>query len=532
MATVVTRRVAPSGGDFTTLSAAVAAAPTNFVAADEQWIIEVEAFPGGLLDRTVVGSRTADATRYLTIRAAAGHEYDPLTDIGAKLRAKQNFAGALDVTNCPYIRVQNLCIVNTGSTATEAQSDAIRGPGTDNMQLAGLVCRPGKGGQALKIDNAENTIVRDSLLVGGVDGVYPWNFASVTLINVTVAGATGVGFRSGTTNADNVAINCLAIDCGTGFSGNWITSGHNAATDATAPGTNSLQNRTSADVVDAAGGDYRTASASPLATAGDGVNADYIGWAVEATGQAPEEFTVAATANFAATATLASPSAINVAAPLSLGVVPTLSTPTAITLSAPLVASIAATLEAPAAINVSAPLVSAVQALLAAPDAIQVQATSTATALAEFGQDGAFSVVANWQPAVAVALAEPASLALSAPIAVQVVGQLAAPQPIIITAPYIPAVQLTLVADNELSVQALLNAHATVQLQVPDTLAITATYSPVVAAQLSPADNLALMATCTATAWAVLTSDPLPPVMVIDLVGRLNTISLEGRWRD
>ena len=73
--------------------------------------------------------------------------------------------------------------------------------------------------------------------------------------------------------------NCLKLGGGTGYAASLTGSDHNASDDTTAPGANSLQNRTTADLVNFAGGDYRTASGSVLATAGLG--GTFIGFALE-----------------------------------------------------------------------------------------------------------------------------------------------------------------------------------------------------------------------------------------------------------
>jgi hypothetical protein len=76
--------------------------------------------------------------------------------------------------------------------------------------------------------------------------------------------------------------NCLKLGTGTGFVQSVTGSNYNASSDTSAPGANSLQNRTTADVVNFAGGDFRTASGSALSTAGDG--GTFIGAALEAGG--------------------------------------------------------------------------------------------------------------------------------------------------------------------------------------------------------------------------------------------------------
>lgn len=77
--------------------------------------------------------------------------------------------------------------------------------------------------------------------------------------------------------------NCFVFaDAGTGYLISTAGSDYNASDDTSSPGANSLDNRTTADFADYAGGDYRTASGSALATAGEG--GTFIGYELEAAG--------------------------------------------------------------------------------------------------------------------------------------------------------------------------------------------------------------------------------------------------------
>lgn len=96
--------------------------------------------------------------------------------------------------------------------------------------------------------------------------------------NVTVIDGTGsfdvVRFH----NTNVVSIG----GSGTAFVQSVAGSDFNASDDTSSPGANSLDNITTEAVVNYSGNDYRTAQSSPLATAGDGVSKDYIGFAFEA----------------------------------------------------------------------------------------------------------------------------------------------------------------------------------------------------------------------------------------------------------
>ena len=129
------------------------------------------------------------------------------------------------------------------------------------------------------------------------------NFSAGTK-NVLMLGTVHIGMSRALdatrNNAGAIAINCTAIDntgtfayvrfkctncltisnSASGFAAATAGSDYNAASGNSAPGPNSLQNRTTADLVDYAGGDYRTAASSVLSTAGE--DGTFIGFGVEA----------------------------------------------------------------------------------------------------------------------------------------------------------------------------------------------------------------------------------------------------------
>ena len=123
--------------------------------------------------------------------------------------------------------------------------------------------------------NLERIVVEGS----GGWGIRLRNNATGTLDHWTLVDvcSNGSGFRDGVVASGSSATitNALVILASTAsgsaesFSGTFnASSDYNAGDDTTAPGVNSLDNRTTADLVNYAGGDFRTASASPLATAG------------------------------------------------------------------------------------------------------------------------------------------------------------------------------------------------------------------------------------------------------------------------
>lgn len=135
----------------------------------------------------------------------------------------------------------------------------------------------------------------------GGRGVWLRNGATGTLDHWTIVGAcaNGSGFRDGVvgSSATTVITNALVLLSPTAsasasaFDGTFsASSDFNAGDDTSAPGSNSLDNRTTADLADFAGGDFRTASASALATAGTGPT-PFIGAYLESGGGAALDIT-------------------------------------------------------------------------------------------------------------------------------------------------------------------------------------------------------------------------------------------------
>ena len=139
--------------------------------------------------------------------------------------------------------------------------------------------------------NLERVVVEGA----GGRGVWLRNLCTGTIDHLTIvdAGANGSAFRYGleNDNAANVVTNILVLmhasATAVGFNGTFPAGADfNAGSNGSAPGANSLDNRTTADLVNYAGGDLRTASGSALATAGSG--GGFIGAFLESGGAAIE----------------------------------------------------------------------------------------------------------------------------------------------------------------------------------------------------------------------------------------------------
>ena len=287
MATEIVKLVAPTGGDYTLLSTAIAAIPTDLVAADENWLIEIETFSGGLADGVTVPAITCDATRHITIRALTGHEYVAETGVGAYIVGAQNFGGIIKSTaGTDFLLVEDLGAVNTGTNSPRAWQ-LENGNDVKLHRLYGEAVSDLTPAQAVfRIATAVDVEILNCLAFGEKYGFQTANGVSGVITNCTAIDPDTSGYNRGNSNNTVVHTNCLHIGGGT-----WGTSGanpflgdYNATDDTTVPvGANSLANRSTGDLVNYAGGDYRTAEGSALATAGDATKQVYIGYAVEPT---------------------------------------------------------------------------------------------------------------------------------------------------------------------------------------------------------------------------------------------------------
>lgn len=276
MPTVVTLTVKPSGGNYTSLNTALAAIPSNIVTTDEQYDVVCDTFSGGLAEQVTVPTITQDATRYVHIKADTGHEYNPVDDSGFFLTASVGFSATV-VNSQNFTRFSNIGAKNTRTATNGRGFDNF---GTDNV-ITGVYSTTASTSGAIVffLNNATNLDISYCLAVNGTTGFDFGNNFTRTADHLTSVDASAVGFDTGT--ADTTITNSLTIGSTDPYLGTFnASSDYNAGDSTDAPGSNSLDNRTTADFADYAGGDYRTASGSALANAGSG--GTYIGYALEA----------------------------------------------------------------------------------------------------------------------------------------------------------------------------------------------------------------------------------------------------------
>tara|TARA_R110002051_G_scaffold324424_2_gene421606 strand:+ start:10153 stop:11616 length:1464 start_codon:yes stop_codon:yes gene_type:complete len=275
MPTIVNITVAPSGGDYTSLNTALASIPTSIVATDEQYNISCETFTGGLAESVTIPSITQDATRHVHIQAAVGHEYNHVDDSGFYITASVSFSATL-VNSVNFTRFSNIGIKNTRTLSN--------GRGFDNFGNDCVITNvyaetlSTTGAIVYYLNNANNLDISYCIANKGTTGFDFGNYSTKTADHLTAVNQISVGFDTGTANT--TLTNSLTIGASDPYLGTFnVASDYNACDSTDAPGANSLQNRTSADFKDFAGGDYRTSQSSILATSG--LAGDFIGFALE-----------------------------------------------------------------------------------------------------------------------------------------------------------------------------------------------------------------------------------------------------------
>lgn len=268
---MATSTIASSGGDYTSMSAWEAAKAGDLVTATEGETAEFETFGSGLTDDDAFTGWTTNDTYFITLRAASGSEPDFSS-------AKQGFyfngtANAIvrPVTGADHFLIEDIEVdhADTGSTFYSSVNG-----GGQTATLRRCVIRNASGDACPFAASGDDIELHQSLIVDpGDDGVVTASVCNqVTVVN---AGNRGIVCDTGSAVTECFAIGSTNDD----WDDQGGTHDYNAGGDATAPGTTTYDSRTTADFADNAGGDFRTASGSTLATGG--ASSDFIGCALE-----------------------------------------------------------------------------------------------------------------------------------------------------------------------------------------------------------------------------------------------------------
>jgi len=154
MVTVITRTIdAAGGGNYTTFTAAEAAAPTlgtssDLVANDEAIVFEVEA--GTYAESLSFNSfLTSDATRNVTYKAAAGSEHGGVRGAGVNIEDSSTAYGSVVEIRDSFLVLEGLCVQATnGSSGSHTACDlAFNGADLEGIQLRNMILASGSARQ-------------------------------------------------------------------------------------------------------------------------------------------------------------------------------------------------------------------------------------------------------------------------------------------------------------------------------------------------------------------------------------------------
>lgn len=248
MPTTVTRTVAASGGDHTSLQDAWNFFKLNhpdFVADDIVGVIECEAFEdttAAFIDDAV----TVDATHFLTIRAAAGAEAEtPFNGTHYVLKT----TGTCLTVQQPFTRVERIQVfVDEGGSngagieygANQLRFEGILITGQDNANVRRGFLKAGP------FDQSWNVFFRNCIVHGLGSNSTPYRIANASNVyyyNCTAVGPGSLGFSVlSDFETDIFTTNCLSQDFDTDFSPNINGGDFNISSDASAVGANSQTN--------------------------------------------------------------------------------------------------------------------------------------------------------------------------------------------------------------------------------------------------------------------------------------------------
>ena len=278
MATVVTRTLKPSGGDYTSLSAWEAGEQRDLVTANE--IARLECYKGDYssvggginyiveLDTVTVDGWVTGPNNYIEIVVPSTERHD-----GKPFDSSSNYSGfavrfpnnwdSLDLSD-HFIDVYGLIVDKANSSGGQSSGSAIVcGSGdtgyTDSTRVhildSCIALNAGSSGIALSSAQRYLVVIVNCVASGCVNGFYAYNYKISRFYNCTSVGNTAYAFRI--ENAPSTVLrNCLGANSGT--SDFYVVAGdvdYCASSDASALGANSYTNQTFS-FVDAANKDF------------------------------------------------------------------------------------------------------------------------------------------------------------------------------------------------------------------------------------------------------------------------------------
>ena len=220
----------------------------------------------GSLNDSVVVNNTANATNFITVRAADGQGHGGDPDAGFMMYTSSNYNFRPMRIDSDYTVVEGIRVNHPG------RGSSIYMP-TDGFQAIRNCIITQSGGTAVAYalrNEANNTTVENCVVIGGGAG-YPGGSAKVqTVKNVTVINSTsseGFRIRGGASSVQNVVAYGTVSGVDLDISGP-STDTNNASGDTSAIGTGAVTGVVEGDFVDFTNGDYTPASDGKLAGAG------------------------------------------------------------------------------------------------------------------------------------------------------------------------------------------------------------------------------------------------------------------------
>lgn len=268
------KTVKASGGDYTTLQAAINACPANITAAgtNETWEIELYA-SAGQQDPVTISGKTTDATHYIRIYAPTSERHNGVPGAGTKARIVSDFfSDAVAITSACNVKIHFIEFV----CGTNPQG-AVRFNAAAAMDVEIKGCLVGSGAwvyPAFSVYSATSgkMVVANSIGAFGSQGdffnaasgtgytCYLYNNTAYSTLTSSFGGI--IGRSAGTVVCKN---NVVRVGSGTYscYSGT-MSGNNNISSDGTAPGTTATINSTPT-FVNAAGNNFHIASGDTVA---------------------------------------------------------------------------------------------------------------------------------------------------------------------------------------------------------------------------------------------------------------------------
>ena len=262
---VITRTLKAEGGNYTLLSTWESTEQTNLVSANDTHVLECDAFTLSN-NQAYIAGWTTNATYFVTIKAAAGHEHNGISGAGFRLQKDLPANDTAIRVIQDYTVIQDIEIECIGSNSGTA---AVSLEGIDTTLNRVIAIGTVNGGFAAKVVGNNDCNFYNCIFSKGTSTLsIPDSAGLVTIYNCTSDNASQYGFRRvGISGTDTIIRNCLALNSGVaGFDGNWdSSSSNNASSDTSTAGT---ANQVLIDDCDLIEGTYQPEGDALLADAG------------------------------------------------------------------------------------------------------------------------------------------------------------------------------------------------------------------------------------------------------------------------